>query len=378
MPAAASFSVRGDSPARAARALTEALGSVKRPSGALLFASGGFTQRLETLAEAIAKTEPGVPVLIAAGAGVLTDRGEIENESAVAGLAWTGGQCTALTANSPRAEDLYSVLARSIEEQPSGAGTRTALVFARPDGVAPHALEPLQSLRKTCVFGAGTVGNADVFAVSPSGALSRASSGALLLNGIQPPHVRSSPACRLLMPLRRITEASGSMILSVEGEGALEVLSAVAADLVNQPLVFVVLSNGESEEGKRPELLLRAVQGVDPSRHGLMVAEEVHPGMRMAFAVRDASAARLDLEAVSRDIARDAAGAAPRFGIYLNCAGRGSALYQAPDVDSRILRSRFGDVPFIGMQSSFEVAPYCGKPSLQLYTGVVALFTSPS
>jgi hypothetical protein len=30
------------------------------------------------------------------------------------------------------------------------------------------------------------------------------------------------------------------------------------------------------------------------------------------------------------------------------------------------------------MASSFEIAPHLGKPALQLYTGVVALFTSPS
>jgi hypothetical protein len=30
------------------------------------------------------------------------------------------------------------------------------------------------------------------------------------------------------------------------------------------------------------------------------------------------------------------------------------------------------------MMSSFEIAPHAGKPALQLYTGVLALFTAPS
>jgi small ligand-binding sensory domain FIST len=100
--------------------------------------------------------------------------------------------------------------------------------------------------------------------------------------------------------------------------------------------------------------------------------------MRMAFAVRDGATARQDLEAVVRDLARETAGAAPRFGVYLNCAGRGSSLYGTPDVDIRILRARLGELPIIGMQSSFEIAPVLGRPRLQLYTGVLGLFTAPS
>ena len=71
-------------------------------------------------------------------------------------------------------------------------------------------------------------------------------------------------------------------------------------------------------------------------------------------------------------------GAAPRFGIYLNCAGRGSSLYGKRDVDLKILKARLGELPLAGMQSSFEVSEVGGKPSLQLYTGVLGLFTSPS
>jgi hypothetical protein len=35
-------------------------------------------------------------------------------------------------------------------------------------------------------------------------------------------------------------------------------------------------------------------------------------------------------------------------------------------------------LPFAGMASSFEIAPHFGRPTMQLYTGVFALFTSPS
>ena len=115
-----------------------------------------------------------------------------------------------------------------------------------------------------------------------------------------------------------------------------------------------------------------------PVRRGLLVSDEVQPGMRLAFAVRDAKAAREDLQSAVRDLLREANGAAPRFGIYFHCAGRGSSLYGQRDVDLKILKARLGEVPLAGMQSSFEVSEVGGKPALQLYTGVLGLFTSPS
>jgi small ligand-binding sensory domain FIST len=98
----------------------------------------------------------------------------------------------------------------------------------------------------------------------------------------------------------------------------------------------------------------------------------------MAFAVRDAAAARIDLEAITARLSRETAGAAPRFGVYVSCAGRGASLYGAQDVDTRVIRGRFPDLPLVGLHSSFEIAPHGGSPALQLYTGVLTLFTVPS
>jgi small ligand-binding sensory domain FIST len=195
------------------------------------------------------------------------------------------------------------------------------------------------------------------------------------------------------MPLKFISKTRGSMVLEIEGAPALDVLSSVAENLEDQPLIFVALAPAIAPEStvvdpalehrvgwapERPEVLLRAVQGVDPVRRGLVVSDEVKPGMRLAFAVRDSKAAREDLQTAVRELLQEAHGAAPRFGIYLNCAGRGSSLYGQRDVDLKILKSRLGEMPLAGMQSSFEVSEVGGKPALQLYTGVIGLFTAPS
>jgi small ligand-binding sensory domain FIST len=393
MTSAQSFSFAGDDPEKAARALSQAVRRVTRPSGAVVFAAGAMGERLVDLGRAVTLAAPGIPICLVAGAGVVSERGEVEGQSAATGMVWSGGTAQTFAITGNNTEAMGSQLSDAIRRTDSGGRHVTALVFARPNGLAPHVLEPLSELKRTRVLGAGTVGDAPVVAVSADGNVSFGPAGGMVLTGLTTPLVRASAACRLLMPLKVISKTRGSMVLELEGAPALEVLSSVADNLEDQPLVFVALAPAAAQDplrfdpalerhgdrpAERPEVLIRAVQGVDPVRRGLLVSDEVKPGMRLAFAVRDAKAAREDLTSAVRDLLREANGAAPRFGIYLNCAGRGSSLYGQRDVDLKILKARLGEVPLAGMQSSFEVSEVGGKPALQLYTGVLGLFTAPS
>lgn len=390
MSAAQSFSFAGEDPEKAGRAFAQAVRRVTRPSGAVVFAAGALGERLVDLGRAVRLAAPGVPVCLAAGAGVVSERGEVEGQSAATGVIWSGGSALPFSVTGGNAEAVGSQLSEAIRASESNGRSLTALVFARPNGLAPHVLEPLSELRRTRVLGAGTVGEAPVLALSADGTLNPGPAGGMVLSGLATPLVRASAACRLLMPLKIISKTRGSMVLEIEGAPALEVLSSVADNLEDQPLVFVALAppaaqdplHGEPalERGapERPAVLIRAVQGVDPVRRGLMISDEVRPGMRLAFAVRDAKAAREDLQTAVRELLREANGAAPRFGIYLNCAGRGSGLYGQRDVDLKILKARLGELPLAGMQSSFEISDVGGKPALQLYTGVLGVFTAPS
>jgi small ligand-binding sensory domain FIST len=391
MTSAQSFSFAGEDPEKAARALGQAARRVTKPSGAMVFAAGALGEKLVELGRAVARNVPGIPVCLAAGAGVVSERGEVEGQSAATGIVWSGGVAKPFAVSGQNAEAVGSQLSEAIRANDSAGRNVTALVFARPNGLAPHVLEPLGELRRTRVLGAGTVGDAPVLAIGGDGNVTLGPAGGMVLTGLTAPLVRASAACRLLMPLKVISKTRGSMVLEIEGAPALEVLSSVADNLQDQPLVFVALAppaaestvdpaldRGSDRPPERPEVLIRAVQGVDPVRRGLMVSDEVRPGMRLAFAVRDARAARDDLTSAVRDLLREANGAAPRFGIYLNCAGRGSSLYGQRDVDLKILKARLGELPLAGMQSSFEVSEVGGKPSLQLYTGVLGLFTAPS
>ncbi|MFZ5891419.1 MAG: FIST C-terminal domain-containing protein [Myxococcota bacterium] len=373
---AVSFLARGESPARVARALGETVRRLGKPSGALVFVSGEFVSSLEELSHHLEDALGPVPALVAAGHGVLTERGEVENETALSAVVWEGGTTTAIAIEDSGGPDIGVTTATALEglARPQAS----AFLFLRPRGVLPHMLDPLKALRFGALVGAGTTGDGGVAVFAPGKKPRIANLGALVVTGVTPPAVRPSPACRLLTPLVPITATRGPMVLELGGERALEALSLATANLKDQPLLFVALTQKTTEDGDESPLLLRGIQGIDPLRQGIVVSEEVREGLLMAFAVRDPVAARADLETAAARLARETAGAAARLGVYLSCAGRGSSLYGAQDVDTRVIRARFGDLPLAGMHASFQIAPHAGSPTLQLYTGVLSVFTEPS
>lgn len=374
----ATFVLRGENPARVAASLAESFRTFGGPAAGVVFLGGTLGDRVPDVARALAAANLGMPLLVAAGAGVLSERGELESEPAAAALAFRGGSPETFVADAETVDDAAQLLAERLTERSRGSAP-TALVCVRAEGVSVDTLEPLLHARPANLIGAGTPGSAPIAAIDREGKLELGSTGALLFRGLTPARVRSSPACRLLMPLRPITGARGPLLLEIGGEPALDVLKSAADDLSGQPLILTALAPETSpEDGIRSELLVRGIQGVDPARRAILLSGDLQLGWRVAFAVRDAASARSDLELCVRELGREAGGAAPLFGVYLSCAGRGASLYGSPDVDLRILRGRFPEVPWIGLHSAFEIAPFQGHANVHFYTGVVGLFTRPS
>jgi small ligand-binding sensory domain FIST len=256
------------------------------------------------------------------------------------------------------------------------------VLFPRSD-FAGDMLEGISAAAPgACVFGAGTVGGSAI-ALTAAGEMLRGRAAGLVLHGLAAPLVEASPACRLLTPLTAVAEVHNGMVLRIGDTPALDLLSSSMPEIRGaaqetppqpQPVVFVALADAEGDR-----FVVRPVRGIDPARRGVLVGPEARPGTRVAFAVRDAAAARAGLEAAARQVSQQAMGAAPRFALFLSCAGRGQGLYGTPDVEARLLRQRFGDLPIAGMHSAFEIVPWGpGEARLALYTGVLALFRSPS
>lgn len=381
MPARAkSFEVRSSSIERTVAAVAAARAQVGGSGGAaILFASGALLDVQAALARRLAEERLGMPILLVGARGVLSERGEIEGQSAATGLVWSGDNVELGAIDAHSAEDGLAAGVESFLGRVQGRGK--VLLFIAPGGFSPRAIQLLgERALGSDIFGGGSVGNPGVVAISAGGDVVTGRAVAMLLAGLGTGRIRTSYACRLLGPLLPITKARGAMVLRIGDEPALDVLTRCGKSLQGQPLVFTVLSRDltAAEGSQRPEILVRGVQGIDPEARGLVVSDEVREGMLMSFGVKDPSAAREDLTRVARELGRDIAGAAPRCALYVNCSGRGNGLYGRPDVDTRILRQRFGNMPIAGMQSSFEIAPHGASTAFQLYTGVLSLFCEPS
>ncbi|WP_437525213.1 FIST C-terminal domain-containing protein [Sorangium sp. So ce726] len=380
--------------------LADLRSAVPSPSGGVVFVSGQLAQRASGVAELVRSAWRDVPACVVPAAGVLSERGEIEGDTGASGVLWSGGQVTPF-ALPERAEEpgrlLREALARTVDQR-----SATAILFARPGAFAPERHEALAlSAPNACLFGAGTASGSAI-GVTSQGELIEGPATGLAITGFAPPLVDASPAARLLSGFHRIDEASGGVVLRAGGRPALDLLSAATATLGEPPsaqqLILAALADplpdppgadrgeprggaaeAEAEALDSVHYVLRPVRGIDPSRRGLLLGDEARPGARLAFAVRDAAVGRAGLEGIARQVSRSALGSAPRFALYLTCAGRGQGLYGTPDVEARILRQRFADLPIAGMHSSFEIAPWArGQARLALYTGVLALFRAPS
>jgi small ligand-binding sensory domain FIST len=145
------------------------------------------------------------------------------------------------------------------------------------------------------------------------------------------------------------------------------------------------------------DVTVRHIIGLDPARRAVAIAQQVTPGMRIAFCQRDVQAARADLIRICAEIREElepeemshsvaAALAAPQAlalpspdrriagAIYVSCAGRGGPHFGGPSAEMQIVRHALGDVPLVGFFAGGEIA----RHHLYGYTGVLTVFRSPS
>jgi small ligand-binding sensory domain FIST len=217
---------------------------------------------------------------------------------------------------------------------------------------------------------------------------------------------RVTQGCHPVAPQRVITKADGHVIQELDGEPALDVLlrdtgislerpqeamSALRATLVG------LTAPGSDAVGRSghfgPDVLVRHIVGLDPTRNAVAIADRAEAGMRMAFCRRDAQAARADLmricaeireelepQEVSQPVAAALAATDPDAGphparriagaVYVSCAGRGGPHFGGPSAELQIVRRALGDVPLVGFFAGGEIA----RDHLYGYTGVLTVF----
>jgi small ligand-binding sensory domain FIST len=361
-------------------AFVAALDPVRRAatplSGAILFASGQAAREPMRLLEA-AQAELGpIPLILGVASGVLTDRGEVEHGSAVAGVCWRGGTVTPVVTSSDAAEAGAQIAEQARTALGSKAGT--LVVLGEPRKFSHHTLDDVAPLGpELTVVGAGTLPGG-AYVCGPSIRPTSSAAVGLLIGGSSHATAEVASACKLLAPFAPVTAVRGPMVLRLGDEPALDRMASCARGLAGQPLVLAVIAPPERESDRAGVLLVRAIRGVDPDRRGVVVTDEAKQGMLMSFAVCDAASSRADAGSKTRSLKRRLGGGAPEFGLVMSCASRGTGLYGEADVDIGIMRQRFPNLPFAGIHSSFEIGPFLGRPAMHLYSCVLAVFASPN
>jgi small ligand-binding sensory domain FIST len=219
---------------------------------------------------------------------------------------------------------------------------------------------------------------------------------------------RVTQGCKPVSKARTVTQADGNLILTLDGEPALDVLLAdlkvsldhpqEAMESVRSTLVGLVEAGEElvRQTGNfGNDVTVRHIIGLDGVRRGVAIGDHVQTGARMAFCQRNTQAARADLLRVCAEIreelepadmplqtataladselesaphpARRIAGA-----VYVSCAGRGGPHFGGPSAELQLVRKALGDVPLVGFFAGGEIA----YDHLYGYTGVMTVFTT--
>lgn len=221
---------------------------------------------------------------------------------------------------------------------------------------------------------------------------------------------RVTQGCSPVSPARRITGADRNLVVSLDGEPALDVLLADLQISLDQPehaleavrATLVALAPADSAEptgmvrrtgNLGSEVTVRHIIGLDPGRRGIAVSEQVQVGAQFALCRRDREAARMDVMRIGAEIREelepqemslelaaalhaDEAQAAPHparqiaGAIYVSCSGRGGPHFGAPSAEMQIVRRALGDVPLVGFFADGEIA----GAQLYGYTGILTVF----
>lgn len=376
-------------PARAPAdaALEAALGALaaagaERADLALVFCTGDVFPAAPAILHAVRRVTGARVVVGCSGAGVLTEAGEIEGEPSLALLVVRDER---LVATPFLVEDLAAAgdaLGAEVAARVSATVAEGGALVVLPDarGLEPRAL--LDGLEAELGFlpvtGAVAAGptlfelcNADTAQGGLAG---------LALSGTRPV-VGVAQGCVPIGEPYVVTRAEGRVVREIGGRPALVVLrEAVAAvpggaERAARAGIFAGIAIDPAKSPlERGDFLVRSLVGADPASGALALAEPVRVGQTIQFQLRDAAAARDDLEAMLADVARRLGGRRPAFGCYFNCAGRGAGLYGEPAHDVTRIRARLGAFPLVGFFGNGEFAPVGRRNFFHTYTGALAVF----
>jgi len=356
-----------------------AASGVERADVALVFVSSDCGPRAHELLHAVRRTTGAPVVLGCSGAGVLTERREVERGPAVAVLVVTDERLVVtpflLAAQGPGTGEQ---VAQRVGQTVAEGGC--LVVLADAVGLDPGAL--LDGLHEALGFvpvvGAVAAGE-PTFELYATEAVRGALAG-VAFSGLAP-MIGVAQGCMPIGEPYVVTRADGNAIEQIAGRPALEVLGdAIRAlprgeERIRRAGVFAGLAMDPAKSPlERGDFLVRNLVGLEQASGAVVVAERVRVGQTVQFQIRDAEASREDLTATLETLARRLGGRRPAFGAYFDCAGRGQGLFGVADHDVTLIRKHLGEFPLVGFFGNGEFAPVGRRNFFHNYTGALVVF----
>jgi small ligand-binding sensory domain FIST len=370
--------------AEAARQALAASGG-DRADLVLAFATGVPDLPAADLLRTVRRITGARTVVGATGAGVLTERGEVEQVPAVAVLAVRHDRLLLVPGLVTGRETLDAGAGAELAEQVGAVVAEGGSLFVLPDPQCePRALLAglADSLGPVPVTG-GVAAGAPGFEWC-DGQVVQGGLAALAIGGAAP-IIGVGQGCEPIGEPYVVTRGDGQVVRAIAGRPALDVLKdAIRSvrdyeDRAPRAGIFAGLAMDPAKSPlERGDFLVRNLAGVDRESGAVAVAGDVRVGQTIQFQIRDAAAARQDLEAMLGRVQRALGGRRPAFGFYVNCAARGRGLFGVPDHDVALIRARLGHCPLVGFFGNGEFAPVAGANFFHTYTGVLVVFPHAS
>lgn len=353
---------------------------------ALVFVSGDAHASAPRILHVTRRVTGARAVVGCSGAGVLTDRGEVEGEAAVAVLTVYGGR---LAMTPFLVEDQKRVGAEAgseLADQVAGTVAEGGCLLVLPDviGLDPAAL--LGGLHDTLGFVpvmGGVAAGMPLFELFNTDSV-RGGIVGVALSGARP-IVGVAQGCMPIGAPYVITRAQANVIQEIGSQPAVEILKEAIHSLENSEErirragIFAGLAMDPAKSPlERGDFLVRNLVGVDQSTGAIAVAEPVKVGQTIQFQIRDAQAVREDLHSTLQAMAKYLATRRPAFGCYFNCAGRGQGLFGVADHDVTLIREQLGEFPLVGFFGNGEFAPIGRRNFFHTYTGALGVFPQDS
>ena len=395
-----------------------ARGEALTPTLGWLYITDHFAAQADGLLADLRQRWPGVAWVGASGIGVAASGVEYFDEPALALML------------SDLPTDQFRVFSGA---RPLGTfAAHTAQVHADPSGAdLPGLIHDMSERTATgYVFGGLASGRSRALQLA-EGMLTGGLSGVAFGPGVALLS-RVTQGCQPVGPLRRVTSAERNLVLTLDGEPALDCLlrdlkleglelrdalprlrhilagvndapaEAVGVDEALAARRHAFDSGTPRSVGTRAfgaDTRVRHLVGLEPMRRGIAISDIIETGMQLAFCTRDVNAARRDLTRICAELREetepeealpdDAAlalkaalsnglASGPGHGapsgiagaIYISCTGRGGPHFGAPSAELALVRHALGDVPLVGFFAAGEIA----HRHLYGYTGVLTVF----